>query len=217
MQRIDDFLDQVEEQPLPTTSGRELTAGLAVYGIVAPLYSRGNWILLSQALRTAFDGDGSALMLLADSYTSRSSDGSYAKNTMEAFPAISCLDDPDGLRPAQVPAEYPAFDEASPTLGRVFAWGLVACRNWPPARGLDTESLMIDADGAPPIVVVGTTRDPATPLAEAQALSSQLDSGVLVTRDGDGHTAYNSGNECIDRAVESYLIEGAVPRDGLSC
>jgi pimeloyl-ACP methyl ester carboxylesterase len=217
MQQIRDFLDQVQEQPLTTTSGRELTAGLALYGIVIPLYSRETWILLSQALRSAFDGNGSALMLLADTYTSRSSDGSYAKNTMEAFPAISCLDDPEGIKPAQVPAEYPAFEEASPTFGRVFAWGLIACRNWPPARGLDTEPLTIDADGAPPIVVVGTTRDPATPLVEAQALASQLDSGVLVTRDGDGHTAYNSGNECIDRAVESYLIEGVVPRDGLNC
>ena len=170
-----------------------------------------------RALRSAFDGNGSALMLLADTYTSRSSDGSYAKNTMEAFPAISCLDDPEGIKPAEVPAEYSAFEEASPTFGRVFAWGLITCRNWPPARGLDTEPLTIDADGAPPIVVVGTTRDPATPLVEAQALASQLDPGVLVTRDGDGHTAYNSGNECIDEALESYLIEGRVPRDGLSC
>ena len=217
MQRIREFLDQVQEQPLTTTSGRELTAGLAIYGIVVPLYSRETWIVLSQALRSAFDGDGSTLMLLADTYTSRSSDGSYAKNTMEALPAISCLDAPEGIRPARVPAEYPAFEEASPTFGRVFAWGLTACRNWPAARGVDTEPLTIDADGAPPIVVVGTTRDPATPLVQAQALASQLDSGVLVTRDGDGHTAYNSGNECIDRAVESYLIEGAVPQDGLSC
>jgi len=217
MQRIRDLLDQVEDQPLTTTSGRPLTAGLALYGIVTPLYSRDTWILLSQALRSAFDGDGSALMLLADAYTARASDGTYAKNSMEAFPAISCLDDPEGIKPAEVPAEYPAFEDASPTFGKVFAWGLIACRDWPPARGIETEPLTIDADGAPPIVVVGTTRDPATPLVEAQALASQLHSGVLVTRDGDGHTAYNSGNDCIDDALESFLIEGAVPRDGLSC
>ena len=66
-------------------------------------------------------------------------------------------------------------------------------------------------------MVIGTTRDPATPLAEAEALASQLDSGVLITRDGDGHTGYNSGNDCVDVAVESYLIEGTVPPDGLTC
>jgi hypothetical protein len=66
-------------------------------------------------------------------------------------------------------------------------------------------------------VVIGTTRDPATPLAEAQALASQLASGILITRDGDGHTGYNSDNDCVDVAVESYLIEGKVPAGDLSC
>ena len=75
----------------------------------------------------------------------------------------------------------------------------------------------ITAKGAAPIVVLGTTRDPATPYEEAVALASQLDSGVLVSRDGDGHTAYNKGNQCIDTAVEDYLLEGVVPDDGLEC
>ena len=65
--------------------------------------------------------------------------------------------------------------------------------------------------------MLGTTRDPATPMEGAEALAAQLDSGVLVERDGDGHTAYNSGNECIDGAVEDYLIEGVVPKAGLDC
>jgi len=217
LDRIAGLLDQVDQEPLPTGSGRPLTSGLALYGIVAPLYSRDTWILLSQALRSAFDGDGSTLLSLSDSYTSRSSDGTYSKNSMEAFPAISCLDAPEGIEPADVPAQYAAFERASPTFGRVFAWGLTACRYWPPARGLDPLPLTIDGSGAPPIVVVGTTRDPATPLEWARAMASQLESGVLVERDGDGHTGYNSGNECVDDAVESYLVEGKVPRDGLSC
>ena len=120
-------------------------------------------------------------MLLADAYTSRSSDGTYAKNSMEAIPAISCLDDPEGIKPAQVPAEYPAFEEASPTFGRVFAWGLVACRNWPPARGLDTEPLDDRRRRARRRSWWSAPR--ATPRRRwswAQALASQLDSGVLV-------------------------------------
>ena len=66
-------------------------------------------------------------------------------------------------------------------------------------------------------MVVGTTRDPATPYAWSQALAEQLDSGVLVTRDGDGHTGYNSGNDCVDEAVETYLLDGTLPDDGLEC
>ncbi len=77
--------------------------------------------------------------------------------------------------------------------------------------------LKIHAEGAAPIVVIGTTRDPATPYDEAVALAGELESGVLVSRDGDGHTAYNKGNDCIDVAVEDYLIEGTVPKDGLEC
>ena len=68
-----------------------------------------------------------------------------------------------------------------------------------------------------PILVLGTTRDPATPLKWAEALADQLESGVLVRRDGDGHTAYNQGNGCVDRIVEDYLIDGAVPDDPTSC
>lgn len=217
LDRIRDLLARVDEQPLSTTSGRPLTMGLAVTGIITPLYSREAWIVLSQALRAAFNGDGSTLMLLADQYSRRNSDGTYSSNLMEAFPAISCLDDPDGARPADVRADYPAFEEASPTFGRVFAWSLLTCRGWRPAQGSPRSDLVIDGEGAAPIVVVGTTRDPATPFEESEALASQLSSGVLVARDGDGHTGYFSGNDCVDEAVESYLVEGAVPRDGLTC
>jgi hypothetical protein len=66
-------------------------------------------------------------------------------------------------------------------------------------------------------VVVGTTRDPATPYAWSEALADQLESGVLVSRDGDGHTGYHAGNACVDDAVEGFYLDGTVPDDGLSC
>ena len=73
------------------------------------------------------------------------------------------------------------------------------------------------AEGAAPIVVIGTTNDPATPYVWAQQLAQELESGVLVSRDGDGHTGFNQGNECVDQAVVGYLVDGTVPRDGLEC
>jgi hypothetical protein len=75
----------------------------------------------------------------------------------------------------------------------------------------------VDAAGAAPIVVIGTTRDPATPYQWAVHLADQLESGVLISRDGDGHTGYNAGNDCVDEAVEAYLVSGTVPTDGLEC
>lgn len=75
----------------------------------------------------------------------------------------------------------------------------------------------IPAEGAAPIVVVGTTNDPATPYEWSVSMADQLSSGVLVTRVGEGHTGYNKGNPCVDAAVETYLLDGTPPQDGLRC
>jgi pimeloyl-ACP methyl ester carboxylesterase len=214
LDRIAAFLEEVDAQPLPTSADRDLTVGLAFYGIVTPLYNRDNWYVLSAALRAGFGGEGDVLLNLADLYASRGP-GGYTDNSSEAFPAISCLDDPYAVAPDQVPAQLPAFRRASPSFGDVFAWGLVGCSGQ--VAESTEEPVTIDGSGADPIVVIGTTRDPATPYEWAEALADQLDSGVLVSRDGDGHTGYNAGNECVDRAVEAYLLRGEVPEDGLSC
>jgi pimeloyl-ACP methyl ester carboxylesterase len=213
-QRIRAFLDEVERAPLPTSQGRDLAVGNAVLGIWAPLYNDAYWSLLDNALRTAFDGDGSSLLMLSDAYTSRGPEG-YVDNSLEALYAVNCLDHDDALPSSEVPELVPRFEEASPTFGRIFAYGLTSCAQWPVQSTRDPGPLT--AQGAEPIVVIGTTRDPATPLEWAEALADQLDSGVLITRDGDGHLGYNAGNACVDQAVERYLVSGAVPDDGLRC
>ena len=213
-QTIETMLDQIARHPLPAGQ-RELTVGDAYYGIVVTLYDRNYWILLSAALRSALGGDGSALMTLADSYAHRNPDGSFSGNLLEAFVTISCLDDPYSLPYSKVPGQFPAFDKASPVFGRQNAWSLTTCDGFTPRS--DQPVPAIHARGAAPIVVIGTTRDPATPYRWAVALAHQLDSGVLITRDGDGHTGYHRGNACVDHAVESYLVSGVVPKDGLSC
>ncbi len=212
---ITDFLAQVDAQPIQTSEGRQLTVGTSFYGIVTPLYVREYWYVLSASLRAAFGGNGGGLLALADLYASRDPDGGYTNNSAEAILAINCLDDPFAVSPGRVAAELPAFRDASPTFGDVFAWGLVTCRGQ--VAETTEEPITIDGAGAAPIVVVGTTRDPATPYEWAEALAGQLDSAVLVTRDGDGHTGYNVGNDCVDGAVEGYLLEGTVPDDGLTC
>src|SRR5262249_11676321 len=142
-------------------------------------------------------------------------DGTFSDNSMEAFFAISCLDDPTGLSYRKVPAQYPAFEKASPVFGKVFAWSLTSCDGFTPRS--DQPVPVIHAEGAAPIVVIGTTRDPATPFHWAVDLADQLDSGVLIKRDGDGHTGYHTGNACVDDLVDSYLVSGVVPADGTSC
>lgn len=211
---ITEVVERVDREPLPATGGRRLRVGNAFYGIVAPLYHRDYWFVLTQALEAAQAGDGSVLLQLSDLYTSRGPTG-YTDNSAEAIYAINCLDDPTAIEPSEVDEQLPAFERASPTFGEAFAWSLVGC------AGIEVESAVdepvVDAPGAAPIVVVGTTRDPATPYEWSVALAEQLESGVLVSRDGDGHTGYNAGNTCVDTAVEQYLVDGVVPSDGLEC
>lgn len=112
-------------------------------------------------------------------------------------------------------AALPSFEKASPVFGAGLAWASLNCAYWP-VKATGTAK-PIAAKGAAPIVVVGTTRDPATPYKWAKALADQLDSGTLLTYDGDGHTAYGRGSDCVDTAINRYLLEGQAPPPAKRC
>jgi pimeloyl-ACP methyl ester carboxylesterase len=213
--KIADLLAQLDAEPLEGEDDRELTEGLAFYGVAVTLYDKTTWPVLTQALTAAFDGDGSVLMALSDAYFGRLEDGSYQSNLGQVINAINCLDSPGGGDVADVEAQTPRFVDASPVFGRALAWGALGCTDWP----IESANPLPDitGEGAPPIVVIGTTNDPATPYESAEALAQQLSSAVLLTREGDGHTAYLSGNECITKAVDLYLVDGTVPAEGTRC
>ncbi|HEX6247541.1 MAG TPA: alpha/beta hydrolase [Nocardioidaceae bacterium] len=212
--RIREFLDEVERSPISGDGDRRLEIGNAVLGIWAPLYNDEYWPLLDQGLQQGFQGDGRMLLSLSDAYTSRGPNG-YVDNSIEALYAVNCLDADDAVTSAEVEELLPEFEEASPTFGAIFAYGLTGCAEWPVEAAEDPGPLQ--AEGAEPILVVGTSRDPATPLEWAESLASQLDSGVLVRRDGDGHGGYNANNQCVDDVVESYLVSGEVPESTVDC
>jgi pimeloyl-ACP methyl ester carboxylesterase len=214
--KIRAFLAELEKQPLSTSdANRPLTSGNALLGVFLPLYVKSYWPLLTQALTQAMQNDnGTPLMTLSDAYTSRGPSG-YKSNELAALYAVNCLDDDESVPVDQVPTYFPEFLKASPAFGETFAYSLTTCNKWPVRSGQKPD--VVSAKGAPPIVVVGTTRDPATPYKWAKALADQLDSGVFVSRDGDGHTGFNQGNSCVDGAVENYLIADKVPKNGLQC
>ncbi|WP_432536689.1 alpha/beta fold hydrolase [Kineococcus arenarius] len=209
------LLARLDAEPLRAAGGRELTQGLAYYALAYPLYAPSLWPRLSEALTDAFRGDGTAMLALADAYASRRADGGYANNSSTVIHAVNCLDRADEQTVQQVRESVPEFEAASPTFGAFLAWGGLTCAEWPvPAVG---PAAAVDAAGAAPILVVGTTRDPATPYAWAQGLAEQLDSGRLLTYDGDGHTAYRTGSACVDEAVDEYLLAGELPEEGARC
>ncbi|MCL1871403.1 MAG: alpha/beta hydrolase [Promicromonosporaceae bacterium] len=216
MQQIRQVLDHAKTDPYPTKSNRRVTQTLAFYGVAVTLYDQQSWPALTQALAEAIQqGTGNTLLYLADFYNDRNSDGTYSTNSAEAFRAVSCLDSRGTTDLAAMRADAAQIEKVAPTVGQFFAYSGLVCSNWPyPVVKQDFD---IHAKGAPPIVVIGTTHDPATPYAWAQALARTLSSGRLVTYQGEGHTAYARSNDCILNAVDAFLVEGTVPKSGLTC
>lgn len=206
------LLASVDRVPLENGDGRLLGADSLMTGIIAALYSQENWPFLTQALDEALQGDPASAFVLADFYNGREN-GEYLDNSTEAFLAYNCMDYPLEGQAAEDAAQE-RIEREAPTIAPYWA-GPEPCLTWPyPPSGTRGE---IHAEGAGPILVVGTTNDPATPYEWSESLADQLTEGVLITRVGEGHTGYNKGNSCVDRAVEDFFLDDAVPEDGLRC
>ena len=214
--QVQDLLALAEATPLPTGSSRDLTLGLMASGIILPLYEDAIWPVLTSALQAAMhEQDGSQLLMLADLAADRQSDGTYASNSTEAFTAINCLDYPATSDEKKLERDAQQLARVSPTFGELLSYSEIACQEWPyEAVG---ERRPISAEGAAPILVIGTTGDPATPYKWSVSLSEQLADAALLTYDGQGHTAYGRSNACILDAVDAYLIEGTMPAEGTVC
>lgn len=207
------LLASVDRTPLVNGDGRLMGADALLTGIIAALYSQDSWEYLTQALDEALQGDPATAFLLADFYNGREN-GIYTDNSSEAFRAYNCMDYPVEDDPAAEAAVEAKIAEGAPTIAPYWS-GPDSCEVWPyPPTGTRDE---IAAEGAGPILVIGTTNDPATPYEWSQSLADQLEDGILITRVGEGHTGYNKGNICVDDAVEAFLLDGVVPEDGLRC
>jgi pimeloyl-ACP methyl ester carboxylesterase len=194
---------------------RTLGPGEADLGVANALYAgRDGWPDLASALNAAARGDGSPLLELSDQYTGRTTGGDYTNET-GAFYATGCLDAPPPADPRALQRDADAVARRAPHFGETTVWLGLPCVYWPaepsPIVG------PVHATDAPPIVVIGTTNDPATPYAWARSLADQLGRGRLVTLDDEGHAAYGRGNDCVDDLVHDYLLDLTVPASGTEC
>jgi len=209
------WLDALDSEPAPTgDDARPLTEGAATYAILMMLYSpETDWPNLRLALSDLSQGVGITLQQLLDSRMRRDTNGVYANNSSEAFYAVSCLDRPvsGGAESARELAEV--WKAELPVLGEYFAWGNLPCATWP----VPVVPPTLPTSPLPPMLVVATTHDPATPIAWGPVLVEQLGSATLLVRDGDGHTAYREGSDCIDEAIDAFLIDGVLPGPGTVC
>jgi pimeloyl-ACP methyl ester carboxylesterase len=215
MARTGELLSELAVTPIPAPDGRMLGSSAMFIAIILPLYNQDNWPYLDDLFTEVFAGETATAFFLADSYNGRETDGTYRDNSTESFISINCLDYVSEVTNESMRAEAALLKEAAPVFGPVMSYGGTLCEAWPfpPTR----ERVAIAAEGSADILVIGTTNDPATPYVWAVALADQLENGHLVTYEGEGHTAYTTGDPCVVGVVDGFFIDGTVPESDPNC
>lgn len=207
------LMDDLDEHPIEGAPDRpKVNRDVAVVAVVQAMYTQAYWPALENALAAAQTGDGSGLLELHDTYYQRSFDGTYA-NFLEAFQVISCADTSDRPTVDEVDAEAARYHEVAPTLIPDDSSGGYFCTFFPETAD---PRVTITGAGAGPVVVIGTTGDPATPFDSTVRMSDALEDGRLIIVEADEHTGYGV-NRCVIEAVNDYLIDLEPPEDGLEC
>ncbi|MBX3100283.1 MAG: alpha/beta fold hydrolase [Salinibacterium sp.] len=214
-------LDTVDGLKLVNADGRVLDSATLATAIIENLYSQSFWVDLSNMFADLRGGNPALTFKSADDYNQRSSNGTYESNANDVYIAATCADGDFASDPQSTLDRIAEIDAAAPILGKYatyddFAVLDTACTHWPYPRGVDLPTTF-EAVGAGPILVIGTTNDPATPYASSVSLARQLSSGVLITHTGEGHTVYNQGVSCIDDLVDAYFVNGTVPAADPMC
>jgi pimeloyl-ACP methyl ester carboxylesterase len=213
---FDTLMRRIEHKPLPslrTRDPRKVGPGLAWSAILGAMYSRDYWPTLELALALAEHGDGSIFLAIADPFRGRKKNGSYS-NMQDAYTANVCVDYGSPKRTADFAALARRLRPSAPDFASMIAYADLPCAYWSapqvrtPAR--------VAVSGTPPIVLVGTTGDPATPYSWAQAVARQIKGSVLITHRGDGHTGYLSSG-CVRDALIRYLVTVKPPPRGTVC
>jgi pimeloyl-ACP methyl ester carboxylesterase len=209
---FDQLVLDIDVTPLEVSKDRTpVTQGVLFTAVAQAMYSDYYWPQLSEALSEAQSGDGKGILQLYDDYYQRKDDGTYG-NELEAFLAISCLDDPGATSTKEVDSHIEDFIAAAPRLGGNFAYGY-SCALWPVEQAAKVN---ITGKDAGPIVVVGTTGDAATPLESTRKMAQGLEQGILIVVDANQHTGYGA-NSCVVKAVDDYLIKLKVPANETTC
>jgi len=211
-----DLVRTANTSPIPSyRPGDDLPAnGINILdGVLALLYDDAAWQHLDDSLIEAKNGDSGSLFEANDFLKGKYTQDVGRPQSDDAYYVISCNDAPVGpsepdikSAAAQLEADYKIF-------GALISWELIECTPWSADRHVLEAPT---APNAPDLLVIGSLHDPATPYDGAVALAETLGSATLLTREGEGHTAYGQ-SDCIDSLVDTYLISLEVPEPGTRC
>lgn len=198
----------------PDGDKRVVTESLLVVGTASALYdSEEGWPELRRAIREALDGYGDTYLDLADQYSGRQPDGNYMNNQFDSGAIIDCLDFEDTRTVNEIRQDSVKIAQAAPVFGPYLSYSGLLCKYFDRPAPVKVATTKTNA----PIVIIGTTGDPATPYEWAKGLAKVLTNSRLLTFVGDGHTGHGRGNGCIDDAVDAFYLDGELPAQGLRC
>ncbi len=200
---------QSRMSPTPAGNGRTAGPGELYNALLSGLYAASDWSKLGNALAADAAGNGAGVVAMSDHY---SMDGST--NGSDAGEAIDCLDHPASRVLGAYSQLATVFAQSAPVFGPLLAWGEAGCAVWPVTA--TRTPAPATAPGSPPILVIGTTRDPATPYAWSVSLAGELSKGDLLTVEGSDHVSYFY-SACVRTDVQTYLVSGATPPVGATC
>ena len=205
------FLNSLHSKPLELPSGRQLTSSLAIIGIASSLYdNQTGWPSLRDALNEAINkANPRPLIDLADAYNLRDANGHFS-NENDIAEIISCLDLAEPRTVAQMTKDGIVMKAKAPVFGPFLTYAGLACKYWDHSASKKPAMTKI---ATTPLIVIGVTKDPATPYAWSKKLATIFPSSTLITFKGEGHTGHNRGSDCVDSRVDSYLLGGPVGKN----
>ena len=214
VKQVGDVFTSANQSPVPSSDPNRPVTGEEMKRIVGFVlyFPESSWSAVSEALGQVInEHDASAFRAMADQIAAQPQVNAGANI------GINCLDYRVEGDMATWTAQSKELERIAPRFATVTEAGDLGCQAWGHTGTQPSKAL--HAKGAAPILVIGTTGDPATPYEWAEALADQLDSGQLLTWEGNGHAAYtNSGHgPCVTQAVDTYLLTGTMPKKGLTC
>lgn len=213
---INQLLKGLDQKPMRAGGPVPLNEAQAMTALFSSMYTPDRWSPLRRALAAARQGNGQALQSMAQGASDQTGPNTYATNMASSFYAISCLDvpkTPGAFELARLATKW-SRGASIPAMAEAMSWGNAPCTSWF-AHGAKRGAVSTSTNA--PIMIVGTTGDPATPYEWAQSLSQQLPTSRLLTYRGNGHTAVANNNNCIDSSVAEYLTTGVLPAVGKVC